>query len=717
SARELLAGMIARGEGLGAAAEAVLADTQRWSGRVTGFSDRLKPKAGWDAAVEIALAGRLGTLWCRDESTARALTEALLTESVGTAIVLDPSMLPEAVNTGAINTEGYLGRLSEMVECDNEIRPWVDALLAPILAFETSEHARAAVRSLRGNPVAGGVVSRDGVMIEFSGAVRAGMSAGESVLGRGERLAEFDRKIAEGGEKQTTLRTTLARLESEIIASTTAAQQEGSALAALESQTANVRLQLEAENARLSAHRATRDDLDRDLAERRASLADDEASRTEQLALGRTLEDRLKDLAGRRDEAARLVSEAEQLLAATGIAVNDARIRGVEVSARADAAATECRRLREAMEDIDTQKNESAGRLDEYGRESGSISSELTTLESRHAELTAIRQRLEDERVGARATASQRREVFSSLDMRVKDIRRQRDDADRVRSQMTIEQSRLDAELDQYRERMRETLRIDPVEAAVAESPLSDDDVKARVLELNRQIESLGPVNPLALEEYEHEKERWDFFEKQLSDLRSAKRELTETIGELNRTAGERFSVTFETARLNFQEVFTELFRGGEADVRLLDPADPLESPIEVFARPRGKKFIGLRQLSGGERALTAIALLFGLYLVKPSPFCILDEVDAPLDDANCGRFLRLLDRFKGRTQFIIVTHNKITMEAADSLYGVTMETSGVSRVVSVRLNRAGEGGEPGIAEPRIEIDANGAEVEERADV
>ncbi|MBD3298999.1 MAG: AAA family ATPase, partial [candidate division Zixibacteria bacterium] len=291
----------------------------------------------------------------------------------------------------------------------------------------------------------------------------------------------------------------------------------------------------------------------------------------------------------------------------------------------------------------------------------------------------------------------------------VKDVRRRRDDAERKRSQIEVDRSRLDAELDQYRRHIQESLSLDPAELPEDESPLSDEDLKAKVTDVSSKIENIGPVNPLALEEYEREKERWDFFEKQLSDLRTAKKELNETIAELNRTAGQRFIETFETARAHFQEVFTELFHGGEADVRLVNVEDPLESPIEIYARPRGKKFIGLRQLSGGERALTALALLFGLYLVKPSPFCILDEVDAPLDDANCGRFLRLIDRFKTKTQFIIVTHNKLTMEAADALYGVTMEQSGISRIVSVRLNRAGEEDDgPGLAEPRIELDANG---------
>jgi chromosome segregation protein len=141
----------------------------------------------------------------------------------------------------------------------------------------------------------------------------------------------------------------------------------------------------------------------------------------------------------------------------------------------------------------------------------------------------------------------------------------------------------------------------------------------------------------------------------------------------------------------HFQNLFVELFSGGEAEIRLTDPTDPLESAIEIIARPRGKKLISIAQMSGGERALTAISLLFSLYLVKPSPFCILDEIDAPLDDANCHRFLKMIRTFSRQTQFVVITHNKITMEAADNLYGVTMENPGVSTLVAVRFNDSGD--------------------------
>src|SRR6185436_12843797 len=161
----------------------------------------------------------------------------------------------------------------------------------------------------------------------------------------------------------------------------------------------------------------------------------------------------------------------------------------------------------------------------------------------------------------------------------------------------------------------------------------------------------------------------------------------TETIDKINRTAHFLFMETFEQIRGHFCDTIRTVFDGGEGDLVLSNPEDPLESDIEILVRPRGKKIDTLTQLSSGERTLTAIALLFSIYLVKPSPFCVFDEVDAPLDDANIGRFVNLLQEFKDRTQFIVITHNKLTMEAADRLYGVTMEEEGVSKLVSVALD------------------------------
>ena len=205
---------------------------------------------------------------------------------------------------------------------------------------------------------------------------------------------------------------------------------------------------------------------------------------------------------------------------------------------------------------------------------------------------------------------------------------------------------------------------------------------------LKQQVKNLGPINLLAYSEYEEEKERFDFLSKQRTDLLESEKDVVNTINEINTTAQAQFSETFEKIRINFVNIFRGLFNpGDEADLVIEENADPLEAKIEIIAKPKGKRPTSIDLLSGGEKTLTAIALLFAIYLVKPSPFCILDEIDAPLDDANIDRFTKIIQDFSKDTQFIVVTHNKRTMEAAETLYGVTMQEEGVSKLVSVRFN------------------------------
>jgi chromosome segregation protein len=212
---------------------------------------------------------------------------------------------------------------------------------------------------------------------------------------------------------------------------------------------------------------------------------------------------------------------------------------------------------------------------------------------------------------------------------------------------------------------------------------------RSQVDTLREKLKNVGPVNLLALKEYEQEKERLDFLSTQRADLLKAKDNLTETIEILNNTAREKFLETFEKVQKNFTSVFKTFFDGGRASLVLRDGNDPLEADIDIYAAPGGKKPASLQLLSGGEKSLTAVSLLFAIYLVKPSPFCIFDEVDAPLDDRNVQRFASALQEFAQNTQFIVVTHNKLTMRASDQIFGVTMEEEGVSKVVSVRFEAA----------------------------
>ncbi len=248
--------------------------------------------------------------------------------------------------------------------------------------------------------------------------------------------------------------------------------------------------------------------------------------------------------------------------------------------------------------------------------------------------------------------------------------------------------------------RMAELLRgiEDTYERSLEESPFSIPDgfdaadAKPEIKSLRASLKSLGSINALALETYEEEKDRYEFMKAQQSDLEEAEESLMDTITEINTKAAENFDATFQKVRANFARLFSTLFgKDDTADLILSDPEDPLESPIEIIAKPKGKRPSAIAQLSGGEKTLTATALLFAIYLVKPSPFCILDEVDAPLDESNVERFMQLIREFSKETQFIMVTHNRRTMELADRLYGVTMQEQGVSKLVGVKFSEATE--------------------------
>jgi chromosome segregation protein len=221
-------------------------------------------------------------------------------------------------------------------------------------------------------------------------------------------------------------------------------------------------------------------------------------------------------------------------------------------------------------------------------------------------------------------------------------------------------------------------------------APLAEQTVEhlqQNVEKLKRSMENIGPINPMAMEAFDEIKERFDFITEQKADLLSAKESLLTTIAEIDEVAKETFITAFNEIKANFVKVFRTLFTDeDDCDLYLTDPENPLESPIDIIAKPKGKRPLTINQLSGGEKTLTATSLLFAIYLIKPAPFCIFDEVDAPLDDANIDKFNNIIREFSKDSQFIIVTHNKRTMASTDVIYGITMIEQGISRVVPVDL-------------------------------
>jgi chromosome segregation protein len=221
--------------------------------------------------------------------------------------------------------------------------------------------------------------------------------------------------------------------------------------------------------------------------------------------------------------------------------------------------------------------------------------------------------------------------------------------------------------------------------------PMPDESLRSRIEELTSVVERMGEINLTAIEEYEERSQRHEYLVSQKDDLDKALAQLDQAIKQMNRESRKLFRDTFDEVNTRFQQMFPRMFGGGRAELRLTDAENMLETGIDIIAMPPGKKLTSIELMSGGEKALTAVALIFAIFQYKPSPFCLLDEVDAPLDEANIGRYCEMIRAMTGRSQFIVISHSKTTMEAADVLYGVTMETPGVSKIVSVELRDRSE--------------------------
>jgi chromosome segregation protein len=389
------------------------------------------------------------------------------------------------------------------------------------------------------------------------------------------------------------------------------------------------------------------------------------------------------------DAAREKVAEGERLQEEARERRTRAQVEEAQVQARVQVAADREKRLAEeavtAVQRLDVLRAE----LSELAQADSVLAEQMAQwqldLETREAGLRDGEARLAAAETAVKSADDAMMEAEHALDA----ARRRAQSGGEELHAAELRHSDLGGRRTAIRERLEAEWRkpLDEMLAQVEETDVEEQALRDEADQLRNQLESLGPVNVLAIEEHDEAVKRLDFLTAQRTDLADGKQALQQAIKEIDATARELFFTTFNQVRENFRQIFLTLFGGGECDLRLENPEAPMDCDIEIHASPRGKKTQRIHLLSSGERALVALSLLFGIFLTKPSPFCLLDEVDAPLDDANVGRFVRMLNQFKQRTQFIVITHNpRTTTEAADAVYGVTMQEPGVSSLVSVRV-------------------------------
>ncbi len=386
--------------------------------------------------------------------------------------------------------------------------------------------------------------------------------------------------------------------------------------------------------------------------------------------------------------------DAEQARNRCATEATDRRVRFSETRQLVQSISDSIAQLSSRVQELTTVIDERARGISTYQARMADLEKSRLDAESRVAPLESEATRLGSELEHLRARRETAARGLGELDAALREKRTRIEDVRKRRSECDVELAQQRIRRQNHLERTTGDYRVTVDEIAAAPEPEWENGqrpdreaLEVQIAEMRTKLEAMGPVNLVAIEEHRELEERYQFLTQQQTDLTNSKNQLMEMIREINKTTTEMFADTFAKVNANFQEMFTKLFGGGSAKLVLVDEGDVLESGIEIIARPPGKKLQTVSLLSGGERTMTAVALLFSLYQVKPSPFCVLDELDAALDDANIGRFVKTVQGFLSNSQFVVITHNRQTIAAARMLYGVTMQQQGVSKIVSVKFS------------------------------
>ncbi len=678
-------------EGFFAGVRAVLERYAGTPGLLGVVADLIKVAPKYVQAIESALGSALQNVVVESDVIARQCVQFLKEHNRGRAtfLPLDLIRVPstERLAERIKPLPGVIGVASSLVEVPSQAKSAIDHLLGRTVIAVDLDAAVNAARALRG---AARVVTLDGDIVSQGGAITGG-SRTQNDRGILARKSEIDQLTEQTDQMQEDLleherlvaeaRQARASLESDIDSIGEAQKNADLSIAEL--------------NGRLES---TKKDIERLLAEERL-IRDEQADLEQGLERYRTniveTEEQLERLALTEKALEGDLQQQQALLKSRQAGKDEIveKITGLRVEV--GKCEQEVNAQRATVERLDLEAVSLRSRLDELD---GLSSQNQRAIEEADVDIEVAlrdRQRLESEKAGLNDQLSrskgERLEIASRISEReitVREARRELNGLAKDLSKREVEMARVSESLSAIAARLREDYMLDLDSLEIRDLGMDEAGASARIETLRQSIRDLGPVNTAAVEEFEETRERYEFLCSQRDDLVNAKRSLTEVISEIDQEMERRFRETFDVVNEHFKEMFAKLFQGGRAELVLENPDDLLSTGVEIYAEPPGKKLQSLSLLSGGERALTAIALIFAMMKANPSPFAVLDEIDAPLDDANVSRFTRVLRELAQSTQFVVVTHRKGTMEAADALYGVTMEESGVSKVVSVKLQQ-----------------------------
>lgn len=689
---EFLTNMQKEYEGFGRATKSVLKSNEKWQAGICGaVVELIEVQSDYITAVEIALGGSLQNIVTDHDITAKAAISFLKREKLGrvTFLPLNTIVVRKSFDDGSLKTApGFIGYANELVSTDLKYKKIVDFLLARTLVVDTIEHA---VDLAKKQGFKARIVTLAGELINPGGSISGGSTGRReaSFLNRSGEIVAFHQEIAskhseliELNQKKILQENMLQDFEMQVQA---ASKEEH-------------RLTVQQAEMKIYIEKATLDLSDRknklnSLQELGETLQEKEIRIKQQMidvkADIESMQHTDSQQKGQDDMAAtqlvQLTKEQEEL-------------RQISVNSKIEQTVVEQELIRHHELQANMQQT-----VDQYNSDLLKIQQEqeslhqvalatqqeLTELTKKNAQLVTLREIGTKDYDNFYQVKMEKMVSIQSNDREIKDAHKQQNDLQNKIHQVEILQTKSEFERQQCLETFESEYHLSLEQAQEYRLDETSTSLSKKINLLEKEIEELGPINPNAITEYESLNTRYTFMQKQLTDLSVAKDYLAGIIRDMDITMSKQFSEAFAQISLYFSEIFVKLFGGGQAKLELTDTQNVLEAGVEISVQPPDKKLQNLAVLSGGERALTVIALLFSFLQYRPAPFSVVDEIDAPLDEANVDRFSAFLKEYALKTQFIVVTHRKGTMEVADIMYGVTVEDAGVSRLVSVRLEDA----------------------------
>lgn len=667
-----------------AGVKSVLQEKDRLGGIIGAVSEHLTFDVHYQTALEIALGASSQHIIVEDEESATKAIDFLKRNRTGRATFL-PLTTIKARTISSQNQDviaaspGFLGMADELVTFDTRLEAIFKNLLATTAIFDTVEHARAAARQVRYQVR---MVTLDGTELRTGGSYAGGANRQNNSIFIKPELEQLQKEIAEEEVSLRTDEASLKNLQDQMVSLTekleaiksqgeqARIQEQGLSLAYQQSSQQVEELETLWKLQEEELNRLTEGDWQADkekCQERLTTIASDKQN----------LEAEIEEIKSNKNAIQERYQNLQEEVA-------QARLLKTELQGQKRYEAADIERLGKELDNLDIEQEEIQRLLQEKVDNLEKVDTELLAQQAEEAKTqkTNLQQGLIRKQFELDDIEGQLDDIASHLDQ----ARQQNEEWIRKQTRAEAKKEKVSERLRHLQSQLTDQYQISYTEALEKAHELENLNLaEQEVQDLEKAIRSLGPVNLEAIEQYEEVHSRLDFLNSQRDDILSAKNLLLETITEMNDEVKERFKSTFEAIRESFKVTFKQMFGGGQADL-ILTEGDLLTAGVEISVQPPGKKIQSLNLMSGGEKALSALALLFSIIRVKTIPFVILDEVEAALDEANVKRFGDYLNRFDKDSQFIVVTHRKGTMAAADSIYGVTMQESGVSKIVSVKL-------------------------------